>query len=122
MLETFAAIGKPEDAADEVIKRFGDYCKTVSFGIPTPNSDEELRAQRIIARLAPNASSPASTNPAPSRPNEQLPNFAPKSSNPSASEAAPVQAAGAPEISTGGGVGRKARQGWMNVTPSLLDS
>ena len=59
VLEAFAAIGKPEDAADEVIKRFGDYCKTVSFGMPTPNSDEEQRAQRIIARLHESGAVPA---------------------------------------------------------------
>ena len=51
VLETFATIGKPEDAAVEVAKRFGDYCKTVSFGMPTPNSKEEDRARRIIDGL-----------------------------------------------------------------------
>jgi len=51
VLETFAAVGKPEDVADEIVKRFGDYCQTVSFGMPTDSAEEEARAKRIIDRL-----------------------------------------------------------------------
>ena len=31
VLETYAVIGKPEDAAREIVKRYGDLCSTISF-------------------------------------------------------------------------------------------
>jgi probable F420-dependent oxidoreductase len=51
VLETFAVVGKPEDAATEIVKRYGEYCGSVGFGMPTPNADEEDRARRIIDGL-----------------------------------------------------------------------
>ncbi len=51
VLEQFAVIGNPEDAAQTILKRYGDTCSTVTFGDPTRSPDGEDRTRRIIATL-----------------------------------------------------------------------
>ena len=51
MLETFAVIGAPEQAADQLIARYATLLSSVNFEMPVDTPEQQARARRVIARL-----------------------------------------------------------------------
>ena len=52
MLEDFAVVGNVEDAAREVVKRYGSFCSTVSFTPPASIPDDRKKAAIAILKAA----------------------------------------------------------------------
>ena len=63
VLETYAVLGKPEDAAREIVKRYGDLCATISFRAIARKPGDYERVRRMVSAIKENPGGTAGRKP-----------------------------------------------------------